>query len=496
MEKRARNLTIAQKGVLLVAVPLSVQIVFGIALLFISRRAVEAHDWELHSQQVLSRAYSLKVSLVAAQSGLRGYVLSRNPTFRAEGLEAEGQAEGEIAALLRLVTDNPAQAGRVQQMAARSRTFFTFQDDNAALITANRADEAVRQVSLGRGGMLMSAFLRPMNQFLDEEERLARERHADAFRSNQIVDRVVAGAVLLNVLVAGGLAALFAVNLNRRLSLLTENSRRLAAEQPLLPPLRGGDEIAEVDRVFHEMAASLARSTTDLQNANREMEAFAYSVSHDLRTPLRAIDGFSRILVEEYGPRLDPEAGRQLGVIRRNAAMMAQLIDDLLAFSRLSRQAAEPGPVDMRALAERTFAETVPAEAAKTIDFVVGPLPPVHGDPAMLRQALGNLLSNAVKFSARRERSRIEVGAEVVDGEPAYFVRDNGVGFDMRYAAKLFGVFQRLHPAGDFEGTGVGLAIVQRVIQRHGGRIWAESAPGEGATFHFTIPGEAGGRHA
>ncbi len=171
---------------------------------------------------------------------------------------------------------------------------------------------------------------------------------------------------------------------------------------------------------------------------------------------------------------------------------MAQLIDDLLAFSRLSRQPVSLSNVDMRDLATSAFSAARPA-SGREIEFILGDLPPARGDGALLRQAFANLVSNAVKFTAPRSVARIEVGSTAVNGERVYFVKDNGVGFDMRYANKLFGVFQRLHEAAQFEGTGVGLAIVQRVIQRHGGRVWAESTLGEGATFYFTLQGNPGG---
>ncbi|HEX7192297.1 MAG TPA: ATP-binding protein, partial [Thermoanaerobaculia bacterium] len=239
------------------------------------------------------------------------------------------------------------------------------------------------------------------------------------------------------------------------------------------------------------MAATLARTMNDLQHANREMEAFSYSVSHDLRTPLRAIDGFSRILEEEYAGALDDEARRLLGVIRRNTVMMAQLIDDLLAFSRLSRQQISPSTVDMNALARQAFADASRDANGRDIEFVLHDLPPASGDASMLRQVFANLLSNAVKFTGPRAVARIEVGVETAGGETAYYLKDNGVGFDARFAGKLFGVFQRLHASHEFEGTGVGLAIVQRVVQRHGGRVWAESVLGSGSTFHFALTREA-----
>jgi two-component system sensor kinase len=489
------TLTIAKKGFLLVALPLVAQIVFGVALLAASRKAVEAHARELHSQHVLTETYAIKTALLIAQGSLRGYVLTRNADFLTDCRVAERDVPTAIARLSRLVADNALQSGRVREMAKSAAAVLDFQNVNANLVLGGRRDAAVSLVGTQAGKRLMERFLVPADAFLATEQRLAEARHAQASASNRMAITVVAIGFALNILLASGLALSFTAGINRRLGVLTENAQRLAAGRQLLPPLSPGDEIAGVDGVFREMAASLTKATEDLQHANGEMEAFSYSVSHDLRSPLRAIEGFSRILVEEYGGTLDAEGIRILGVIRRNTVTMAQLIDDLLTFSRLSRQQIARVEVDMRELAARTFAEVAGSDEHRKIEFVLDDIPPAKGDLPMLRQVLTNLLSNAVKFSQPREQPRIEVGT-LKNGEAGYFVRDNGVGFDMKYANKLFGVFQRLHSANDFSGTGVGLAIVERVVHRHGGKVWADSAPGEGATFFFTLPESGGGNDA
>lgn len=233
------------------------------------------------------------------------------------------------------------------------------------------------------------------------------------------------------------------------------------------------------------------QKTVELTLANKEIEAFTYSVSHDLRAPLRAIEGFVRILVEDHGRELSAEASGVVEVVRRNAHRMTQLIDDLLAFSRLGRQAVTTAPIVLDDVVRATIDELQPQYAGRLVDFSVGQLGAVDADPSLLKQVLVNLLGNAVKYTGRKERATIEIGCLVKEGAaPVYFVRDNGAGFDSRHADKLFGVFQRLHRDDEFEGTGVGLAIVQNVINRHGGRIWAEAKPDEGATFYFTLQPE------
>lgn len=238
-----------------------------------------------------------------------------------------------------------------------------------------------------------------------------------------------------------------------------------------------------------ELERRVARRTELLTEANRELEAFSYSVSHDLRAPLRAIDGFSRILAEEQAVRLDDEGRRLLGVVSENARKMGRLIDDLLAFSRSSRAEMRKVRVDMGELARAAFAEA--KQASSSVDRVelrMGELPPAIGDAALLRQVWANLVGNAVKFSSGVDRPVVEIEGEVDGRRVVYRVRDNGAGFDMAYARKLFGVFQRLHAPTEFGGTGVGLALVKRIVSRHGGDVAAEGAVGRGATFSFSLP--------
>jgi signal transduction histidine kinase len=230
-----------------------------------------------------------------------------------------------------------------------------------------------------------------------------------------------------------------------------------------------------------------------LESVNKELEAFSYSVSHDLRAPLRAISGFAEALMEDCAPRLDDEGKRYLGLIQDNAHKMGQLIDDLLAFSRLGRQPMADSEIDLAALAQATFDEVAALSPGRQIVFTNEPVPRAHGDATLMRQVLLNLLSNAVKFTKTRQQASVQFGYTQSDGG-AYYVRDNGVGFDMQYAGKLFGVFQRLHAVTEFEGTGVGLALVYRIIARHGGRVWAHGELDRGATFYFTLPKGAGAR--
>jgi PAS domain S-box-containing protein len=239
------------------------------------------------------------------------------------------------------------------------------------------------------------------------------------------------------------------------------------------------------------LTEDLKNRTAQLEAANNELEAFSYSVSHDLRSPLRSIQGFSRILLEEHAQQLSAEVQEYLQDIRRNSVRMGHLVDDLLTFSRLSRQDLQTREVSPVQVITQVLDELRAEREGRDVEIDIGELPFCQADPALLKQVWINLLANALKYSRKKEAARIEVGCRQDGEERVYFVRDNGIGFDMRYAGKLFGVFQRMHTATEYEGTGVGLAIVQRIIHRHGGRIWAEATVNQGATFSFTIPSSA-----
>ncbi len=229
--------------------------------------------------------------------------------------------------------------------------------------------------------------------------------------------------------------------------------------------------------------------TAELEMANKELEAFSYSVSHDLRAPLRAISGYSMILKEDYGTKLDAEANRVIDVTISNVKMMGQLIDDLIAFSQMGKNEAMHEVIDMKSLAESCVAELFQDTKENKYEVIINPLPRCYGNGSMIKQVWLNLIGNAIKYSSKKLNPRIEIGCKEDESSMhVYFVRDNGIGFDMQYAHKLFGVFQRLHNQEEFEGTGVGLALVKRIIDKHKGQVWAESTGGEGAVFYFSLP--------
>ncbi len=318
------------------------------------------------------------------------------------------------------------------------------------------------------------------------------------------IDRDLRTATIaLGAVMAFGLLLAFVwaqTTLLRPITALTRFSERVAIGNLEALPEAGhlGGEMGDLAKSLEVMRTALknnrdhlealvAERTRQLEATNKELEAFSYSVSHDLRSPLRAIDGFTRILQEDYAEKLDDQGRRLLGVVRDNSRKMAELIDDLLEFSRLGRKSLSTTAIDMKRMVEDVLKEVHVAGEQRS-ELVLKALPPARGDATLLRQAWSNLLDNAIKFSGKRERPVIEVSGHVNGVECVYCVKDNGAGFDMQYYDKLFGVFQRLHRTEEFAGTGVGLAIVQRVVLRHGGRVWAEGKVDEGAAFYFSLP--------
>ena len=305
------------------------------------------------------------------------------------------------------------------------------------------------------------------------------------------------------VLMAAGIFAVSILSrgITKPLSLLTDAARAMPGEQllPITIDIPGNDELGELAAAFNRMTDQIYMMwqgleqkvqdrTGQLERANKELDAFSYSVSHDLRTPLRAINGYAIMLQEDYGMQLDAEGNRIINNIVTNAARMGRLIDDLLSFARLGKKDLVLTQVDMHELAHTVVNELSQNGNDKAYDIQITALPPAKADTGMIKQVLMNLISNAIKYTSKKENPVIQIGSEDQDTHTIYFVKDNGAGFDMAYADKLFGVFQRLHSQEDFEGTGVGLALVKRIIDKHHGIIRAESREGQGAAFYFHLP--------
>ena len=366
----------------------------------------------------------------------------------------------------------------------------TLTSELAALLVSRTPGEDVPPALAELEGRLRTEILRLAQELYAQASQVA-DSASDRARSKDARTLVLV-AVLVALVLA--VTAVNAIQSNRLIEGRVERLRR-GAEQVAAGDLQhriaisGSDELAELGETFDRMTVQLQATYANLERSNRELEAFSYSVSHDLRAPLRHVTGFVGLLEAHAPEALDPKSRHYLEVISQSATRMGQLIDDLLAFSRMGRVEMKRDQVPLGPLVDEVVRELAPEAAGREVVWEIGDLPEVTGDRAMLRQVWRNLVANALKFSRTRAPARISIGAcPAGAGEVEVFVRDNGVGFDMKYAAKLFQVFQRLHSAEEYEGTGIGLANVQRIVLRHGGQVRAEGSLGAGATFWVSLP--------
>ena len=422
------------------------------------REQSQAADWVTHSYQVVAGLQGIFSSVQDAESSQRAFVVSGNETYLEPCYNALRILPGQLDAVAGLVRDNVIQSQRLGQLR---------QDVSVRLAMVNTRIEQRRQLGVdalnpnllnGRGVRLMETVRADVDAMIGAETTLLRSRRENlaAARTRAVFFQTLVGSASLVLL-----AAVF-VGFARQTT--RANRAELATET----------------------------SNVQLRNANGELRAFSYSVAHDLRAPLRAINGFAQVIKEDCAGQLDESGRRALDRITANSTKMAGLIDDLLALSAVTIQPLRKGRVEMTDLVRGAYEELLEAQGGRAIECEISSLPPAVGDPSLLRQVWLNLIGNALKFTRDRQPARIEIGGNVAGPDFAtYFIRDNGAGFDMQYVDKLFGAFQRLHGPADFEGTGIGLALVQRIIQRHGGTIWAEGEENHGARFAFTLP-EAG----
>lgn len=449
-----------------IAVPAFLAGALTLVLVWALASLLEADEAADRSDAILADAVRVRQLLVDRETGLRGFLLTGDARFLEPYTAAGEGLPPLLAGLEARLADAPDQLRRMEELRRRWRDWESFADEELGRYA--RGEDWLSLVREGQGKRRMDG----LRALLDELAVVERER-AD-LRAERVTlhARIVLWTALAWMLVMGVFLAWFS-----RRQLL-----RLAQDYEVA--------LGEVRASEARLEARVAERTRELTLANRELESFSYSVSHDLRTPLRAVDGFAQALLEDEAERLSPEGRELFQRLRAAAERMGQLIDDLLRLSRLSRADLQREPVDLSALAAEVVDTLRRAEPGRDVAVEIAPGLRAEGDARLLRVLLENLLGNAWKFTSKRSDARIELFAGKHDGRTHYGVRDNGVGFDMSYASKLFSPFQRLHRPADFPGTGIGLATVQRIVHRHGGDIHAESSPGQGATFTFTL-GEA-----
>jgi signal transduction histidine kinase len=435
----------------------------GIAILgyFNSLRNSENDRWVDHTYEVIVIAEQVFSEERGATATARGYLLTGDPRFMKGYLTFRGAIAGELDTLVTLVADNPGELARIAELRRNNDSLLRHLEDTVRLRDREAAKAGAASIALVADSNHDMASLRAISAgIVDAENQLLAMRRDDAARGERRTLATMLGGMILSLVVL--------------LSCLWLLTREIVTRR-------------RVETRVRQLNEQLAGRNAELEASNRELEGFSYSISHDLRAPLRAIDGFSQLLLTRYAGALDAEASRLLGVVRENSQRMGMLIDDLLAFSRVGRKPIETGVLDMPELVGECIAEVLRGHPQRP-HIVVGPLPNCRGDRTLVRQVWTNLIGNAVKYSGGNPRAQVEITGREEGPESIYSVRDNGVGFDMQYYHKLFGVFQRLHRVEEFPGTGVGLAIAMRAVTKHGGRLWADAAPGRGATFLFSLP--------
>ena len=455
IERRVQSVLLAMFAALLVAIVM--------AFAFTRYMATTA-GWVSHTHAVMTTIETAKTDIAQALSDTRAYVITGDATFLTVKKRKVADLLQQLAQLRRMTSDNATEQAHVRTLMKLVGAWTARLGDVAQVRAVQGFAAAAALVHERYAATASEPILGVLDDMHAVEQRLLQQRRSKEERLRHIVGALFVllgcSALILSLIVYG--------QIRRRMRHWIETQYQL-----------------------EHLNRDLDRKTQSLEETVRDLESFSYSVSHDLRAPLRHITGYASILLEDAPAGLDSESIRHLHVIADSARHMGALIDDLLAFSRLGRKSMDQQPIDTQGLVEDVIKEICGARsgAASPVRPMVAALPPCTGDPALIRQVWVNLLSNAIKYSAPRgAAAQIEVTGEVSDGWTRYSVRDNGVGFDMRYADKLFGVFQRLHSSEQFEGTGVGLAIVHRVVTRHGGRVHAVGQPDHGATFSFELP--------
>jgi signal transduction histidine kinase len=457
----SRFRTMSPSSKVIAACALLILVCIGALSFWSEVRNEEDRQWVIHTLLVVQKTQAIRIDITQAETGQWGYLLTGEDKYLEPYHAGLDQLRVDMRELRDMTSDNARQRealGRLEPLIARRL------DELSGGIEVRRHSglpagvEAVAYENTG--GKWMGQIGALLGQMRNTEEILLSKR----------MDTAAASTLKMKIVIICGNGLAVLILLVKGLVIHWETGQRNLAEQNLTHANK-----------------RLERRTSELSETNSELESFAYSVAHDLRAPLRHLAGYSSVLAQDYAPHLDAEGRRLLSKIVDGAQKMGQLVDDLLSLSKIGLQqlALEVTPLDP--LLREVMEELAPEYSKRDIEWRIAELFSVECDPGLIRQVFVNLLSNAIKYTGKRAHAVIEVGWIMQNEKRAIFVRDNGAGFDMQYVDKLFGVFQRLHKARDFEGTGVGLAIVQRIIRKHGGRIWAEAALDRGATFFFTL---------
>ena len=440
----------------------ALMILLGIGILSYRSTVRDEEDrgWVTHTHLVLEKLQAVLIDITQAEAGQRGYMLTGEAMYLGPYESGLDLVHRDMEEVRRLTADNPRQLDAIKSLKPVVDARLRLLAGRMEIRRRTGLLAGAEAVAKGDGEQLMNDIRERIEEMRSTEGQLLKIRLETAAAGTRKMKAVIVLGNTLAILILSGAG----------LVIRREASRRNLAEQDL-----------------KHVNEHLERRTAELSDANRELESFSYSVAHDLRAPLRHIAGYSDVLTQDYGPRFDVEGQRCLEKIGDGAQKMGRLVDDLLSLSKIGRQELSVEVTSLDLLLRQVVEELAPECSGREVEWQIGDLYSAECDPGLMKQVFVNLLSNAVKYTGKRERAVIQVGQMMQHGVRVIFVRDNGAGFEMRYAGKLFGVFQRLHKDRDFEGTGVGLAIVQRIIRKHGGQIWAEAELDRGATFFFTL---------
>lgn len=424
-------------------------------------RDEEDREWVTHTHLVLERLQAVLIDITQAEAGQRGYIITGDETYLELFHVGRTQVHEDIEQVRKLTADNPRQQETIKLLDQSVGARLIGLEERIKIRRETGLRAGAEAVAKGNNGeRLMEQIGAQIGTMRGTEEQLLGRR----------LETAAAGAQQMKAIIVLGNALGIFILLIAGLTIHREAGRRNLAEQRL-----------------KQANGALQQRTADLSDANSELESFSYSVAHDLRAPLRQIAGFSSVLVQDHGPHLDAEARRYLEKVQDGARKMGRLVDDLLSLSKVGRQELLLQATPLDSLLRQAVEELAPECSGRKVEWQIGDLFTTDCDPGLMKQVFVNLLSNAVKYTRKKEQAVIQVGQTMRNDRRVIFVRDNGAGFEMQYVGKLFGVFQRLHKTRDFEGTGVGLAIVQRIIRKHGGQIWAEAEIDKGAAFFFTV---------
>jgi signal transduction histidine kinase len=502
-------MNIPQKGWILMAIPLAAQLVF-LGVLSVSREhQSRSLERAIHTSQVIAQSERCHRLVVEALSHMRGFVLTGEPRLVDAYRHVRGQIPEQYAELRGLIGDNPDQVARVEALVARATAFLRWIDENILLMQAGKEGEVRRRIGSQEGLEHLGQIRRQIDEFLGEEQTLDDRRLENLKHAGEVQDAVILGGFLLTLLSSAALLVAFSRSVTRRVTVLIDNTRRVSEGKELAPPLGGTDELRQIDVVLHEMAKTIRQK-------EQENELFVYSVSHDLRSPLVNLQGFSQELAAVVGDLrsllqgsqlpervkakatrlIDRDAEEAIRYIQSAVTRLAGIIDALLRLSRAGRVEFRFQHVEVQPIVQRIVGAMHDSITKSNAELQVAPLPSCWSDPRAIDQVFANLIGNAVNYLDPARPGKVEVGC--LEEEPAtpgfrtYFVRDNGLGIPEAFQAKVFIAFQRLHPDVT-PGEGIGLALVRRVVDRVGGRVWLESKEGQGTTFYLALPtsGEA-----